>query len=82
MTVQADDNLFSSVRFNSGLNSEEVSLMSPIYIEECILVLKQVVLMQEWSEFRVFLIVELYCIIDYIEICSRDVYYTTKYSLV
>ena len=28
----------------SGLNGEQVSLMKPIYIETCILVLKQVVL--------------------------------------
>ena len=30
----------------SGLNTEQVSLMMPIYIEKCILVLKQVVLIE------------------------------------
>ena len=34
----------SMVLVESGLNSEQVSLMSVIYIEKCILVLKQVVL--------------------------------------
>ena len=32
------------VLFDSGLNSEQFSLMRPIYIENCFLVLKQVVL--------------------------------------
>ena len=32
------------VLVENGLNSEEVSLMRPIYIENCILVLKEMVL--------------------------------------
>ena len=32
------------VLVESGLNSDQVSLMRPVYIEKCILVLKEVVL--------------------------------------
>ena len=37
------------VLVESGLNSEQVSLMSPIYIEKCILELKQRVFIAQWS---------------------------------
>ena len=46
------------VLVEGGLNSEQVSLMRPIYTEKCILVLKQVILIA-----RVILIIaELYSI--------------------
>ena len=37
------------VLVENGLNNEQVTYMRHIYIENCILVLKQVVFIREWS---------------------------------